>query len=150
KTHTTSKLNNADNKNDKPIYKDPDPLVLLNGFSATGLTQIQTWKQSKFDGMWTATARIPVGQNEVSCLLESSSPEKVQKVTVEAEVNVKDESVSQLVLQFAKSLRALMREMPDGLAKAIASQGSWENDNWRFEKEAHPRGGGYDLRLQSK
>lgn len=129
---------------------DADPMVLLNVFEFSGLTDTVDWKKSSWDGLWTATARVQIGHNEVSCLLESNRVDVVQRVTIEAEVYVEDATLRPLVMQFAKSLPVVLRGIPEGLADAIAQQRSWENEKWRFLKDPHPSGRGYDLRFQSK
>jgi predicted flap endonuclease-1-like 5' DNA nuclease len=126
------------------------PEDLLAKLRITGLTQVTSWRRSNLDDSWWGTARVLIGSNEVSCHIESSRPDVVESLALEAEFHDPYAARSPVVLQFAKSMGAFLTEMPASLADAIANEGSWRSGRWSFKKDPYPSGTGYDLRLEYK
>jgi hypothetical protein len=123
---------------------------LIANLQRVGLDEKVGWKKSALDGRWTATVRKNIGRNEVSCLIESSSPSTIEEIELEAEIYDRDSTVKDVTLTFVRCLAPLFPSLPVGLPEAIATEQCWQDDGWTFSKENHPRGGGYDLRLSKR
>lgn len=109
------------------------------------------WHKSKFDGTWNAVLRRSFGENEVSCLLESSMASSVERVELEAEFYRPGEHESAMLLQFSQSAQILMyptvptREF----AEAVVQKTGWSDGKWELVRTPYPNtAGGFGLMLR--
>ena len=126
------------------------PQDLLAKLRIAGLSQVTSWRASNLDSTWWGAARVHMGNNEVSCLIESTQAGSVEHLTLEAEFYDCSVATQPVVMQFVRAIAAFRSDIPAGLAEAIANERSWTEGRWSFLKDRHPSGRGYDLRLEFK
>jgi hypothetical protein len=126
----------------------PDPGSLIRALEEVGLTRSEPWSKSSYDGVWTAVQRRSFGANEVSSLVESSTGDCVQSITLEAEFHSPGLHTAELLSLLINATVAVDPSAPEPLLEAMSEQRPWSNERWSLSREPHA-GGGYDLRLRS-
>lgn len=96
------------------------------------------WHKSRLDDTWIAILRKPYGRNEISCLIESSSHDTMERVELEAEFYDPGPYDTQMLTQFAKLVAAFHPEADMELAQAIVDQRPWTNGTWHLRRERYP------------
>lgn len=126
----------------EPRTDGPDQLVeklkfvgLEDGLGGRG------WHKSSHDDKWIAIVRLPFGPNEVSCLLESTRPDVIQDIELEAEFYEPHVQREAALIQFAKALAAIYPEAPRELLEAVAAGEAWSNGEARLSLDAYDNGG---------
>ena len=89
------------------------------------------------------------GANEVSCLIESSKPNTIERIQLEAEFYEPRAYEKQFLLQFKKAVAVIYPKAPKGLIDAIAKQKPWTGKKYRLTRERYLNGG-YELRLERR
>jgi len=133
---------------DNPLGPKPDiatPEELMSQLRAAGLRSDSPWHRSNFDGIWNAVLRSTFGDNEVSCLVESSSSRTVEFLELEAEIHRPGQREADLFSAFARAALAICKE--PGLLQAIEAKADWTSGKWRLAREPSPSDGNYVLSL---
>ncbi len=109
------------------------------------------WQESKFDGVWNAVLRRSFGENEVSCLLESSRASEVEKIELEAEFHQPGLAEDAMIAQFSQSAQVLMfpSEPPVEFVEAVLRRGEWSDAQWQLTRVPYANGG-FGLLLRRK
>ncbi len=135
---------------DNPLAPKRDlaaPNEVIHQLRSAGLSVDSPWRRSQYDGVWNAVLRATIGENEVSCLLESRSQGSIETVELEAELHRPGQREADVFRTFTNAAEALCKEQ--GLLDAIEARGAeWSNGKWRLKREPYAVGYGLVLRYQ--
>ncbi len=129
-----------------PRPETSPPEEIIAQLLAGGVRADSPWHRSNFDGIWNAVLRSTFGDNEVSCLLESSSPGTVEAVELEAEIYRPGQHEAAVFRAFVQAAQIVCDE--PGLVEAIEARADWTSGEWRLAQESYALGGGYGLALR--
>jgi len=104
------------------------------------------WNRSGFDGAWSTVLERTDGPNEISCLLESTSPDRIETVVLELEIRDAERETSHLLHGFAQAINVVYPEAPRALARAVEAHRPWRSLNCKLTVGPLDRSG-YELRL---